>query len=95
MGISDLRDLNLCLLISWVQRYHEAGPKIWRAIIDSKYHNYYPNIFYCRDRKSSPSWKGVLWAIKAVKMGFRWSIGNGEKDRFWENQWFGHCSLAI
>jgi hypothetical protein len=82
MGIPDLIDLNLCLLASWVQRYHEAGPKFWRAIIDSKYQNCYPNTFWCRDKNTSPFWKGVLWADKAAKMGFRWSIGNRKRVRF-------------
>jgi hypothetical protein len=94
MGIPDLRDLNLCLLASWIQRYHEAGPKLWRAIVDSKYHNYNSNIFCCRDRNASPFWKGVLWAAQAAKMGFRWNIGNGRRVRFLEDKWFGHCCLA-
>jgi hypothetical protein len=28
-------------------------------------------------------------------MGYRWQIGNGKKVCFWEDQWFGTCSLAI
>jgi hypothetical protein len=24
-----------------------------------------------------------------------WQIGNGKKVRFWEDHWFGTCSLAI
>jgi hypothetical protein len=37
----------------------------------------------------------VLWAAKAAKMGYRWKIGNGKRIRFWEDLWFGSCSLAI
>jgi hypothetical protein len=44
MGILDLRDLNLCLLASWVQRYHDAGGRLWREIIDFKY-DVSPNMF--------------------------------------------------
>jgi hypothetical protein len=32
-----MRDLNLCLLTSWVQRYYEGDSKIWKSIIDYKY----------------------------------------------------------
>jgi hypothetical protein len=28
LGIPDLRDLNLCLLASWVQRYYEGNDKL-------------------------------------------------------------------
>jgi hypothetical protein len=30
LGVPDLRDLNLCLLTSWVQRYYEVEGKIWK-----------------------------------------------------------------
>jgi hypothetical protein len=28
-------------------------------------------------------------------MGFKWRVGDGKKIKFWEDQWFGSCSLAI
>jgi len=28
-------------------------------------------------------------------MGIHWKIRNGEKVRFWEDQWIGNTSLAI
>jgi hypothetical protein len=28
-------------------------------------------------------------------MGFRWKYRNGRRIRFWEDQWFDSCSLAI
>jgi hypothetical protein len=37
----------------------------------------------------------VLWAARAAKMGYRWKIGNGRSVKFWEDHWFGSCSLAI
>jgi hypothetical protein len=36
-----------------------------------------------------------MCASKAAKMGYRWRIGNGNIIRFWEDRWFGSCSLAI
>jgi hypothetical protein len=35
-----------------------------------------------------------MLAASATKMGFGWHLGNGEKLRFGEDQWFG-SSLAI
>lgn len=54
-----------------------------------------PNIFCCSDIGASPFWKGVLWASKAAKLGVTWKVGDGKSIRFWEDQWFGNCSLAI
>jgi hypothetical protein len=49
-----------------------------------------PNIFVCRIDNASPFLKGVLWAANAVKMGYKWIIGDGSKVGFRENQSFGH-----
>jgi hypothetical protein len=51
-GIPDLRNLNLCLLASWVQRYYDSESKLWREIIDCKY-NTASNLFCCRNRNVS------------------------------------------
>jgi hypothetical protein len=45
MGIPDLRDINMCLLTSWVQRYQDSGSKLWKEIIDTKYQINSPNVF--------------------------------------------------
>jgi hypothetical protein len=64
-------------------------------ILDLKYNTDNPNIFSCPSTGASPFWKGVLWAVKAAKMGYQWKVGDGEKVKFWEDHWFGTCSLAI
>jgi hypothetical protein len=50
LGIPDLRDLNLCLLASWIQRYQHSDYKLWKDIIDMKYQTCSPNILWCTDR---------------------------------------------
>jgi hypothetical protein len=94
MDIQNLRDFNLCLLASWVRRYHLDGNKILTQIVDSKY-DLSPNVFWANPSSCSPFWKGVMWAAHAVKIGYRWKVGSGDKVLFWEDVWFGHCSLAI
>jgi hypothetical protein len=37
----------------------------------------------------------VLWAAKPAKMGYQWKVGDGRNIKFWEDRWFGSCSLAI
>lgn len=94
LGIPNLADMNMCLLASWIKRYHLDNNKIWKKIIDHKYRTAEPNIFACPEVGVSPFWKGVLWAAKAAKMGYFWKVGNGKRTKFWEDHWFGTCSLA-
>jgi hypothetical protein len=88
LGNPGLKDLNLCLLGSWVKRYIRDENKLWRNIIDKKYCKN-SNIFHSNKTHASPFWKGVILATKALKFGYRWVIGNGLKVRFWEDIWFG------
>jgi hypothetical protein len=86
MGIPDLRDLSLCLLASWVQRYQDGEGKIWKSIVDFKYNGCEPNVLYSSARNSSPFWKWVKWAAQAAKLGYCWKVGNDKKITFWGNQ---------
>ena len=81
-GIPDLSNLNLCLLASWINRYHLSDNVIWRKNVDSKYNCKNPNIFCCPELNASPFWKVVLWACKAAHMGVRWKVGDGRTIRF-------------
>ena len=95
LGIPNLRDLNLCLLGSWVKRYHNDGGKLWKEVIDFKYNTRNPNLFDSKSVGASEFFKGVICAAQAAKMGFRWQIGNGKLVKFWEDNWLGNSSLAI
>jgi hypothetical protein len=71
LGVPNLRELNLCLLGSWVSKYFRDGDKIWKNLIDFKYRTGESNIFTCKEVGSFNFWKGVLWAAKVAKMGYR------------------------
>lgn len=47
LGIPDLRELNMCLLGSWLKRYQLDGDKLWKQVIDAQYNTTNPNIFCC------------------------------------------------
>jgi hypothetical protein len=95
MGVPSIRDLNVCLLGSWLKRYQRDSGKLWRDVLDFKYNTAPPNIFYPSTANSSSFFKGVMWAAKAAKLGFKWRIGDGRKVRFWEDNWSGSSNLAI
>jgi hypothetical protein len=54
LGIPSLADMNMCLLASWVKRYHLDNDKLWKQIIDHKYRVDNPNLFYCPTIGASP-----------------------------------------
>jgi hypothetical protein len=94
LGIQNLREFNLCLLASWIKRYHLDNNKIWRMIVDYKY-NLSPNMIRAQPAHCSPFWKDVMWAASAAKVGFKWCVCSGKNVLFWEDIWFGDCSLSI
>ena len=94
MGVPDLRDLNLVLLGSWIKRFLKDVGKLWYNIITQKCVRNAVNIFSLPHSNSSVFWRGVLWAAKALKFGYRWVVGDGTKVRFWEDIWFGTAPLA-
>jgi hypothetical protein len=95
LGIPYLRDVNICLLASWLKRYINGDGKLWKELVDSKYNTKNPNIFACIDTNSSKFWKGFIWALNAVRLGYRWKVGDGKQIRFWEDTWFGTSPLSV
>jgi hypothetical protein len=93
--VPNLRDLNICLLGSWLKRYCMDSDKTWKQLIDFKYKTTSPNFLLCNDIGASNFWKGVMWAAQVARMGFRWKVGRGDRLRFWEHVWLGSSSLAI
>lgn len=70
LGIPDLQNLNLCLLASWIARYHLSHEAVWKYLVNHKYKLNDTNFFCCPETDISPFWKGVMWAHKAEKMGY-------------------------
>jgi hypothetical protein len=71
LGVPDLRELNLCLMASWISRCSRGDGKIWKALIDFKYNTNNPNILSCREVGASNFWQGVMWAARVAKLGYR------------------------
>lgn len=67
---------------------------MWKRVVDAKYGTKKPNILCCADPHPSTFWKGVMWATQAVKIGYRWKVGNGKLVKFWEDIWFGSSPLS-
>jgi hypothetical protein len=35
-----------------------------------------------------------MWDNQAVRMGYKWNVGDGKQIKFWEDIWFGNSPLA-
>jgi hypothetical protein len=86
--------LNLCLIGSWIKRYIQGEGALWRRVIDAKYNTKNLNILSCHDIQPSTFWKGVMWASRAVSVGYKWKVGDGRSIKFWEDIWFGNSPLV-
>lgn len=95
LRVPNLRDLNMVLLGSWIKRFLKGENKLWYEIVKEKYTRNAVNIFCLPHAPSSQFWKGIIWAVKALKFGYRWQIGDGVKIRFWEDIWFRNSPLAV
>lgn len=95
LGIPNLKEVNMCLLGSWIKRYVEGDGKLWKSVIDNKYLTNSPNIFVSCSLNASTFWKGVTSVIRAIKFGYRWMVGDGAKIRFWEDTSIGIAPLVV
>jgi hypothetical protein len=67
LGVPNLRDLDICLLASWLKRYNADRDKLWKEVVDFKYDMLKPNVFLSRTSRSSSFFKGFMWAAHAAK----------------------------
>jgi hypothetical protein len=95
LGIPNLQDLNVCLIGSWIRRYINGEGSLWKRVVDAKYNTKNPNILCCQDTHPSIFWKGVMWAARAVRFGYKWLVGDGKSIKFWEDSWYGNAPLAV
>lgn len=61
LGIPNLRDLNVCLLASWLKRYDKDKNKLWKQLIDCKNETASVNIFQTKTVGASNFFKGFMW----------------------------------
>lgn len=98
LGIPDLRELNICLLASWLKIYNSDREKLQKELIEFKYDTEKPNVLLSKTTNSSSFFKVLCGLLKVLE----WVIGGrlvmGEKamgrhlDRFFQ---FGYTVLAI
>jgi hypothetical protein len=82
LGIPNLRELNISLLVSWLKRYTKDKDKLWKELIDYKYKTRNTNILMAGIVNSSSFFKGFMWAAQAARMGYKWKVGDEKRLDF-------------
>jgi len=94
LGIKDVTTFNVALLAKWKWRLQNDTTGLWRDIVLSRYGE------EGRKSKSSIWWRDLNvvcgensdnWFVNCT----RWVLGNGNKIRFWEDNWTGGGPLMI
>jgi hypothetical protein len=67
LGYSSLRDLNICLIAFWLERYAIDKDKLWKELIDYKYNTNSLNIFQSSLAGALAFFRGFMWAVQAAK----------------------------
>jgi len=98
LGIRDIRKFNAAFLAKWRWRCISEEKGRWKECLDSKYDLEY-NVTRTPLKLQSWWWRDVRkvcgeegtngWFQKEVG----WSIGRGDKARFWEDVWVGNANL--
>ena len=100
LGVGDLVIKNTALLFKWWWRYASEENSLWRKVVQS-IHNEDAAILPSPSLSKIPgTWhsikKTLLEQKPATQLFFqhlKLSVGNGNKIRFWEDQWAGNFSL--
>jgi hypothetical protein len=93
LGIEVLDIKNRCLLSKWLfSLLNEDG--VWQELIQNKYLSQKTLSEVQPKPTDSPFWKGLMQVKDDFFARGRFTLGNGQSIRFWEDIWLGEVSLA-
>lgn len=92
LGFKLLKPFNLALLANQDWRLQLADNSLVYRVFQACYFkicDFFPSSF---GNKPSYIWKSIFAAQEIVKKWVRWSFGNGQKVRIWEDKWVPNSS---
>jgi hypothetical protein len=92
-GIEVLELKNKCLLCKWLFKILDEGG-VWHDLITNKYLHSKSLSQVKLKASDSPFWKDLMKLKDNFFERGSFTIGNGERTRFWEDTWMGNLSLA-
>ena len=87
MGFKDLRAFNLALLAKQGWRLFKNLGSLTHRILKARY---FPDRNFMEAQlgpKPSYTWRSLLAGRNVLEKGLRWSVGNGQSVRIWDDRW--------
>ena len=87
MGFRDLKAFNLALLAKQGWRLLQNTNSLFHHVFQAKYFASRSFLEAQLSKRPSFAWQSIMVAKSMVEDGIRWSIGNGDKVRIWNDKW--------
>lgn len=87
LGIRKTQDVNAALLVKLGWKIIKEPDNLWTKVVSAKYLTKEDFLDVKKSATASRIWKYVLVHRYLLKRGIRWCLGNGNKIRFWYDNW--------
>ena len=94
VGFLDIRVMNICLLVKWIERLEKRDDSIRIQLLCRKYLGD-KRIFQLTRSVGSQFWKGILSVRQWCQWGRIMHVHSGRQTRFWLDLWIGDCPLSV
>lgn len=93
MGFKELESFNMALLAKQLWRIISRPYALVAKILKDKYFNYKTAMEEVNVKRSAfLIWKSLTVAREILNSRIRWRVGNGNKIKFWKDQWLPNPS---
>ncbi|KAG2632387.1 hypothetical protein PVAP13_2NG085546 [Panicum virgatum] len=90
----DIRVMNICLLVKWIERLEKRDDSICIQLLCRKYLGD-KSIFQLNRNAGSQFWKRILSVRQWCQWGRRVQVHSRKQTRFWLDLWTGECPLSV
>ncbi|WMV12148.1 hypothetical protein MTR67_005533 [Solanum verrucosum] len=88
LGIKNMELHGKALLMKWLWKYSNENQTLWRRVISAKYEN---EDSWTTKIVTTPYgtslWRSIRALWEEVKPKFKMKVGNGNKIKFWKDEW--------
>uniref|UniRef100_A0A8I6Z3D2 Reverse transcriptase zinc-binding domain-containing protein n=1 Tax=Hordeum vulgare subsp. vulgare TaxID=112509 RepID=A0A8I6Z3D2_HORVV len=78
--------MNVALMLCWVWRILLGDGGLWLQLIEAKYMQGKP-LLACSHSAGFQFWKSIQDIKDDIRLGLRFSVGNGSRTQFWLDPW--------
>ncbi|KAE8789928.1 retrotransposon unclassified [Hordeum vulgare] len=94
LGIPASRRMNVAIMLRCAWRILQGDGGLWLQLIEAKYLRGRP-LLACSHSTGSLFWKSIQGIKDEIRLGLRFSVGNGSRTQFWLNPWLDGEPLRL